>query len=224
MLPAAKPCSLYKADAFTLSTINSKADHKQDHLQKLAESIAEFTIPELAVLAGIFLAEKKTRQQGFRFWQRVYVRIRGTSSDNYLNNFVVGRVLDADKEYVRVVSDLGKSCIQVVNDKNSCTLYTHARFDGMRAEMRRDKKLVDPATSRNLKKSATSNMETVDFAVDSGLIDTEFGFKNPKVRKSKYLDLVGIVKKMNTGRIASRNEKYSGYDNDDLSEISIHHR
>lgn len=224
-LPAARPCSSYKADVFTLAPLNEKATMKEDHLQQFASCISGFTLPELTVLAALLLGEKKTRQSGFSFWQKVYIRIRGTGSDNYVNNFVVGRILDANKEYVRVVSEVGKTCIQVVNEKDSITLYTHARFDPLRAEMRRGKKLVDPSTARNLKRAASTRIEPIDFAAEKGLIENEFGHKARKARVSHCQDLVSIVQKMNTGKIASRKDKKSAsYSNNDLSEISIHHR
>lgn len=216
-IPSAKACASYKADVFSLGPVNDEASIDKDILQTLSECIGSLTVPELSVLGALFLGEKKTRQHGYKFWQKVYIRVRGTSSDNYLNNFVTGRVLDADKEYVRVMSEKGKSCIQVVNDKNSVTLYTVEQFRSMRAEMIDLDKIVDPSTERQLKKSATSRIETVDFAVSSGLVEEEF--KNKKVRTSHRQDLVSLVQKMNSGRILKRREQLYNAE----GEISIRH-
>lgn len=218
-IPSARTCSSYRTDVFALAPVNERTEH--DMLHQLAECVSEFTLTELQVLAALFLGEKKTRQNGYRFWQKIYVRIRGTSSDNYLNNFVVGRVLDADREFVRVISETGKSCIQVVNDKQSISLYTIERFRPLRSEMVTAKKFIDPSTERALKKQVhTSIVAPIDFAVASGLVEEEFSSKNKKVRKSHRMDLVSLVQKMSSGKILKRKEKVYNFDDEvDISHI-----
>lgn len=220
-LASSKTCSSYHADVFALATLNDARSEASDTLQQIASNISDFTVSELTVFAALLLAERKTRKYKYRFWQKVYIRIRGTSSDNYLNNFIVGRVLDADKDYIRVVSETGKSCLQLVNSPDSVTVYTVAKFKPIRAEMRALKKIVDPATSRNLKKSASNHIETIDFAVSSGLVDDDFSVRQKNVRKSQRQDLVSIVGKMASGKILSRKDTEYNYDS---GEISIHHR
>jgi hypothetical protein len=222
-LPTSKACLAYMPDVFTLAPLNAEASIEKDVLANLASCIGDFTVSELAVLGALFLGEKKTRQNGFQFWQKVYIRVVGTSRDNYLNNFVPGRILDASKDYVRIVSESGKTCIQVVNDKQSCTLYTVDRFKPFRKEMRDSGNLIDPSTERLRKRAASNRIDPIDLAVAAGLIDADFS-DGKKVRKSPYMDLVGIVQKMASGRIESRKKKQYEFDGSSSGSISIHHR
>ncbi len=217
--PTSKPCSSFKANVFSLSESNSKATETNDSLNMLASSISGFTTSELAVLAAIMLSEKKTRKQGFRFWQKVYVRISGTIDANYLSNFAVGRILDADRDFIRVISETGKSCIQVVSCKDCPTLYTVERFKELRTEMIKAKRITDPAIERNRRKSELNRLADLDQSVSSGAIPDEFTRTSKHVRKSGRMDLVGIVRKMSSGTILKRNEGGDDYE----ESISIYH-
>jgi len=202
-----------------LAASNDIATPVKDPLHTLATSIAEFTVPELKVLAALLLGENKTRKYGYCFWQLVYVRLKGSASSNYLHNFGKGRVLDADKEYVRVISETGKTCIQVVNDKDSNTLFTVEKFRPLRNKMIRDKLIDDPALEKPKVKITANILESIDFAIEAEKLAENFTKKNKKIRKSQEMDLVSIVKKMADGRILKR--KKSEYDYD--SDISIDH-
>jgi hypothetical protein len=219
-LPSSKICSSFKPDVFALAPLNSNATYIKDPLDLLATSIADFTISELQVLAALLLGEKKTRKYGFRFWQVVYVRLVGSASSNYLHNFGKGRILDANKEYIRVISETGKTCIQVVNDKDSNTLFTLEQFKPLRNKMVREKLIDDPALTKPKVKITSNILESIDFAVEADQLSENFTKKNRKVRKSQEMDLVSIVKKMASGRMLKRKKSDSYYDD---SEISIDH-
>lgn len=65
-----------------------------------ADMLTAFSSDKLDYLASLILAEKTTRSLGFRFMQKVYYRYKGSSSDNYRGNFVLGYVLSVSKKTV----------------------------------------------------------------------------------------------------------------------------
>jgi len=80
--------------------------------------ISNYGVNELNALASLLLKEKQTRKFGYHFYQKVYVRLQGQVKNNYFSNFVVGHILDATKENVRIVGFNGTrltvSCLFVM--------------------------------------------------------------------------------------------------------------
>jgi hypothetical protein len=213
-LKTSKACNQYRPDVFALSW---KPSHqKVDSLNMLAMAMTDFTPNELQIVAALFLREKKTRQVGFKFWQKVYIRIKGSATENYMDNFVTGRVLDADKEYIRIISETGKTCIQAVYDLNSSTVYTIERFRPIRSKMLKDGKLIAP---QSRKRVDSVYLESLDFAFDTGMLEKDFAKRNRKIKKVAQDDLVSIIQKMASGKILKRRKR----ENMDNSEISINH-
>lgn len=214
VLPVAKACSKYRPDAFALAPLNSSQDENNDLLHRFATCISDFSTAELQVLAGLLLAEKKTRKYGFSFWQKIYCRVSGSSADFYVNNFVVGRVLDANREHLRVVSETGKSCLQYLIDPDLRSFYTVKEFQPLLKDMKAKGKLVDPNTQRPAKR----HLDPLDFAMES--VPDDFS-KGRSYRKSQRVDLVSIVRKMSSGHILKKTD--ADYTHS-TGEISIHHR
>jgi hypothetical protein len=218
-IASAKACPSFRADVFSLASLNDAATETKDPLLQLSTSLNVFNNSELHVFAALLLGEKRTRKYGYKFWQKVYIRFRGTSSDNYFSNFVVGRVLDADRDFIRVVSDSGKSCIQVINEPNSSSIYTVSRFTPLRRMMMEKQYIVDPNIEKVHKKAAQSFIAPVDFAVDEEMVGETFTRKNRKVRKVQRTDLVSMVQKLSSGKMLKRQS--TDYDFD--GEVSINH-
>lgn len=209
-IPSSNACSSHKPDVFSL--INDEP--KMDMLGCLADVTFTFSIREMQVLASLLLNEKKTRRAGYRFWQKVYVRIGGTSGDNYFNNFAIARVLDANKEYVRLVSETVRTSVTLVNDKDSESLFTVERFKPIREEMIEKKRYVDPKTREPKKFQKSPVLPTLDFASDTGLLDDANKRKNKKLKKSERSSLIDLVGKMAKGNILSK--RPLDFDGDEL--------
>lgn len=199
-LPSSKICSYYRTDVFSLSTVET--EESENALGDLAKCIKTFSVKELQTLASLLLHEKQTRKYKLHFWQKVYFRIRGTSSDMYFNNFVEGRILDANKEYVRVVSETGKTCVQLVNIPGNQSFYTVDEFKPLRKQMSKHGLLVDPKTLPEYR-SRVPQIETLDYAISTSLITEDFS-KGKKARKSDVMDLTSIVKRMASGHILKK--------------------
>lgn len=187
-LPTSKACGSYKPNAYLLvgNTL------KNDRVEKLADAIHGMTATELQALGALMHAERTTRKYGWRFHQKVYVRIAGSSDRNYLNNFVSGRVLFADKETVRVIGENGKTCLTLINEKTGTTLYTVERFNEIRAQMLEANKRKDPVKMSQVR-PVVQDLDHIP----------EEKITNKAVRRDRSRDdLVSIVSRMQRGVVA----------------------
>lgn len=189
-LPTGKSCGSYKPDVFNLVG----SGQKFDRLHRMADALHGMSANELQTLGALFHAERNTRKAGWRFMQKVYVRYTGGSNRNYMSNFLIGYVLYADKEYVRIVGESGKMFLSIMNASDSSTLYTVQQFKPIREAMVEGKKFSDP---ENGQPSMHSRIAKLDDAVreDKPLR------KNVKKSKSNEDDLVSIVSRMSRGII-----------------------
>lgn len=200
-IPTSKACGSYAPDAFSLVGDNDKLQN----LNAVADMMAQMGTTDLQILGALMLREKQTRKHGFKFHQKVYIRFRGNSSANYLSNFVVGYVLDATKDTVRVVGESGATAISAMNDKNSETLYTVERFNKMRVDMVANKRYIDPAIldeDELIKRKMSSSIMPLDQAVAEGIID-----KKTMKNKAAKDDLVSLVARMGRGQLRRKKEK-----------------
>lgn len=92
IIPQNTPCKHYKNNAKAITLKNDKG-------KKLAEVISEFPSKDLDIIASAVKQEKVTRKVGFKLGQRVFVRIY---PGEYLSNYMVATVLQADKKGVYV--------------------------------------------------------------------------------------------------------------------------
>lgn len=157
---------------------------------------------DLQILAAMLLNEKRTRRAGYSFMQKVYIRIAGTSGRNYLNNFVMGYVLDADKAQVRIVSESGQTAVTL--PKGSPSLYTIEQFEPIRAEILANRRWVDPAVKADESRIASRIISNLDQADVRGTLDTK-NTRRKKIKKVKQTeDLVTFVAKMTRGVINTK--------------------
>lgn len=159
---------------------------------------------DMQILAAILLKEKKTRNAGFSFMEKVYVRISGGQGRNYLHNFVLGYVLDADKESVRIISETGQTALTMPNDTSGTTLYTAEQFAPIRAEIAESGKWVDPEVT--IARARMASIQTLDEADAAGLLETPTAARRKVKKVKKKDDLVSFVAKMNRGFIKSRSK------------------
>lgn len=212
-LPSSRACKQHVPDAFTLMQDN---ESRILSMVDMGLVFRRMSPNDLQILAALLMNERKTRKAGFYFMQKVYIRVAGNSGRNYLSNFVMGYVLDATKEQVRVVSETSKTAVVLPNDKNSQSLYTAQQFAAIRREIGEGKKWVDPdviAERRRVRSTVITDLDTADA---EGLLETPTAARR-KIKKVKQKDdLVTFVAKLNRGVIKTQKDA-ANYD----EEITI---
>lgn len=208
-LPSSKSCGSYTPDAFSLVS----GEEKINNLLDIAHLMSTLSPNELQIFAGLMLREKITRRAGFSFLQKVYVRVQGNGNQFYLQDFAVGYVLDADRERVRIIGETGVTCVTAINDAQSLTLYTTARFAPLRAEMISKQHFISP---RNVRASTERYDDSV---AELDRVDPNLLCSKRALRKSEPDDLTSFAKKL--GRGLFREKRTSAPIGS--SEISISH-
>lgn len=196
-LPVSRACGSHRPDVFTLAN----SEEKVNLLSSISEVMMGLGTNDLQILAGLMLSEKATRRAGFKFHQKVYVRVQGQSTSNYLSNFAVGYVLSATKEHVKVIGESGTMAATFLNDKDSITLYTVAQFNPIRREMVENKRYIDPEIAKTIQAQverskaaiAAASIKTFDAAVEEGLVK--------KTKRSERGDLVALVSRLGKGHL-----------------------
>ena len=198
-LPSSKACSHHLSDAYTLL---SNVDDREV-LGHLGLIIQHYSPMELNALASLLLRENQTRKLGYHFYQKVYVRLQGQTRANYFNNFVVGRVLDASKENVRIVGFHGKRSVSVlaINEVDSSTFYTVERFKTLREQMIEAGAYVDPET----RTPQTPNKPLIKSLAHPDSLDLlDEGAARRRLKRSEKDDLVSLVRRMMRGQMKVR--------------------
>ena len=189
-LPSSRACGSHRPDAFSLVCTQDKASAIGD----IAHAMFSMGDSDLQALGTLIIREKATRKAGFFFNQKVYVRIMGGGNSNFMSNFIVGHVLDANPEYVRIFGDSGKIVLEVLNDTTGCTLFTVPRFRELRKEMMVKGNLVDKNALR------PQRVLALDEAVKSGRVT-----KN--VKKAQRDDLVAFARRATSGQFSSKRSR-----------------
>lgn len=176
--------------------------HNEDNsrIESLAHGIRGLSDTELQALAGVLLCEKKTRRSGWSFYDKVYVRYQGSYDRDYMSNFLVGHVVYADKEFVRVIGNSGKMFLTLPNEKDGNTLYTPARFKLLREAMKTERHFVDTqlAKSMQVASSRGGNVATLDEVLELEALKSSL-----HAESSRTDDLVAISAKVSKGIILS---------------------
>ena len=171
-----------------------------ERLESIAHGMRGMSETELQALAGVMLCEKKTRRSGWHFYQKVYVRYQGSADRNYMSNFLVGYVVYADQELVRVVGKSGKMFLTLPNEKEGDTLYSPGRFKSLREDMKLNRRLVDSRLDKELlvASSRVGTVATLDDVLESERLKTKLNAKS-----SRTDDLVSIVSRISRGVLVS---------------------
>jgi len=197
-LPSARACSSHTSDAFSL--INST--HDRSALENLMGIISNYGVNELNALASLLLKEKQTRKFGYHFYQKVYVRLQGQVKNNYFSNFVVGHILDATKENVRIVGFNGKNvvCVYAINEQASSTYYTLDRFMPIRDAMVDAKHYLDPEFGTPTTRGRLVSLAAPEVSL---LIDHSPHAKR-RLKRAPKDDLVSLVSRMAKGVVRAK--------------------
>lgn len=204
VLATSRTCPSFKPDSFDI------ADEIKDNgaILALAHIMSKLPNSKLDLLAAIIQNDKKTRRQKLCFGQRVYVRYRGLTSANYMSNFMQAFILDADRNFIRLMSRDGSCTLTYENDGKQLSgpvLYSKKEFDKLRSRMVADDLFVDPDETRNTIKRMRA-IEDYQMAMTSDsedgtitTIDTVFEENDLPRGKNNINDLTAIVREIEGG-------------------------
>lgn len=153
-----KLCKHFRSDSFSLTeTMKGEAG---DVIVGLAETFSQLEDKDLRIIAGLLLAESRTRRQGFQFGQPIFVRHSGRAGRDYISNFMACRVLEANDDLIKVISEDGSITLTYTNegtDLRGPTLYTQKVFKKLHRKMKAEKKFIDP--EQEIKRSRIQSPE-----------------------------------------------------------------
>lgn len=215
-LPASKGCAKHKPDVFSLFQEN---EQRLTDLLSFKLLLARMSPNDLQTMASLFLRERKTRRYGFTFLQKVYVRFSGTTGRDYLNNFGVAYVLDANKDTLRLISESAKTSLTVPNEKDSTTVYSVERFRSLRDKIYAEKRWRDPEQKVVVAPQVVADLDKLDSV---GLLETNTAARR-KIKKAAHKDdLVTLVSKLGKGILdGSKKKKKSRSSGDE--EFGVRH-
>lgn len=125
ILPTSSTCSSFRLDVFGSLLGTTYAQEATVNIFTQLHGLPNQYLRTLGFLLAVVMP--RTRKHGFDTWQTVYYRFRG--SEYYANNYLPCKVLDAGKNFIRLVSATGKNTVLLqwdsrVKGSKSVTLAT----------------------------------------------------------------------------------------------------
>ena len=202
-LPTSKACGHFSPNFFPVA----QDEQAMESLDQFAACIEGMGTKALRVVAGILLREPVTRKHGYRFLQKVFVRYQGSSSDNYLSNFCIAYVIDADKQRIRLVGASNRVVVTLY--RPSTSIYTESQFAKMRKEMREAQRLVDPAIAKfardfNLRRQMIGLDDLVETRVLDDALEVFSNGAPDKVKKRGRPSLDAFARTIDAGHMLPR--------------------
>lgn len=155
---------------------------------RIRSIIAETPTELLRQFGSVFLMELQTRNAGYFFGQKVYVRYRGTNGSNFLSNFMVAYIMYASMTHIRIMSHDGR-CSLTFDYRCKANILTPEEFEPLRKKMLKNNKLVDPDTERLLAKRFRAEeehlLEITNDSLCGNITTIDTVFKENKIKKSK---------------------------------------
>jgi len=205
-LPTSRACSSHVPDAFSLLQDN---ESRLMSLVDMGSVFRRMSPNDMQILAAILMNDRKTRRVGFHFMQKVYIRIAGAAGRNYMSNFAMAYVIDANRETVRAMSETARTAVVLPNDKNSQSLYTVQQFAAIRKEIFEKRQYVDNDVVIDRSRVNSKAIIDLDRADAEGLLESA-GAQRRKIKKVKQKDdLVSFVAKLSRGVIKTRKAEAS---------------
>ena len=165
-LETTKACPKFQQDPTQIRDLLS--EDFEDGVREIADVMKQMNPRQLKAMAGMFLNEVRTRKSKFFAWQPVIVRFRGTASSNYMSNFMTARVVNADKDTIRLTSDDGKTVLRYENTGDAGpSIYSVANFAPLKEMMIEKGKRVDPSDRATPKRMRPLDHKDVDFELNT---------------------------------------------------------
>jgi hypothetical protein len=224
-LKTSRACPKFQADP-TVFREAFEDEGREEGMREIAEWVSTMNTRHIRGLAGALLNEVTTRQNGWHMWQSVIVRFRGTASSNYMSNFMSARVLNADANVVRIISEDGKVVMRYANTGDAGpSLYSVEEFEPLKERMIEKGALVDQSQRQTpkhlraedhkdvedilskLKTNGTASIYTMEEVVRNHNRKSPKGKRIAGKSNDKIMDLTNIAKMMESGaRMVKSNE------------------
>lgn len=216
-----KACPQFRPDSTRLA---ETVEEEGNVLSELGNIIADFSTKQLRLFAAALLNESITRKMGFRFYQKVIVRFRGTARANYLSNFMSARILAADRHSISICSDDGKIVFTYDMELNkldpndlSNTIFTVEQFKPLQEKMVQMNRKVDPDIAKL--KARALRAEEVDFELKlntNGVMDSieTLSRRNKgagRGAKREIVDLISMSRDIERGAVGSHQNSDGSY-------------
>lgn len=214
-LAESKICKHFRSDSQSLTDLMTE---NGDKLMALFNTFKELSDKDLKVVAGMLLAESKTRRHGVYMGQAVFVRYQGREKRNYLNNFMAARVLDVDDNSIRLISETGNIVLTYANTGFAGpSVYSKKQFAKLRKEMISAGHLIDPEREIKTAKRMLPQEDNVNFSAPSSLdgfsipmMDDVVKGRGGKRKGRKTQTLVDIVSMIENGHDMGAEQDESG--------------
>lgn len=171
----------------------------QTQLGALAELVSQFPPEATRALGILMFNEGKTRAQGMRFMQKVFVRYRGAANRNYISNFMSAYILYATDDRYKLISEDGR-CVLTYGEHCRPIIFTEAEFEKLHTQMKQKGNMVDPDVeqliNRRFRAEEEHELDIVDESRNGEIatIDSVFaGNAIKKGRKKGLPDLISLV-------------------------------
>lgn len=197
MQKTSRACPKFQTDPSAIKDIMEEGD-AADGFQEIASLVHSLDSRQLRAMAGALLNEITTRKQGYYMWQPVYVRYRGTARSNYMSNFMTCRIVNADKNTIRLISEDGQVVIRYPNTGlEGPSIYSKDAFEPIKQAMIEKGATVDPAdkTTRNLLPLDVEDELNMPPASKRGGIASldDVARTNRKIKKRRADDIVDLT-------------------------------
>lgn len=203
-LETSRGCEKFRPNGKKLKEALQESDNVMD---LLAEVVSKVPTSLLHVLSSMLYNEKVTRKFGYRFLQKVYVRSKGVTGADYVNNFSAMYVLEATKNGLRLLSPQGTSHLLKTEFKKGelagPDIYSLKEWKAFKKTLIDKKKIDDPASKRR-KVSQEYLLEDVK---------QEKTEKTKRKKRYEVNDLVSISKDIERGY--ATNSRYTKEKHDD---------
>ena len=219
---ASEVCTMFTFNSFDIVSREPSTSIVPPMLE-LSQVISCFPTSKLRSLALLISYEKLTRNCGFSFYQKIYLRYRGHAGANYLSNFMIAYVIRAVPSRRDIPSMLyltDRRCISQFSFENyedsmSISLYTADDFEALKSRMlgKVDPEIdeVEDKITREVQRAALDKRKTkkkadadqgfvvsIDEAFDAGIIC------DAKVKKERaFVNLTEIMLQMQKGFLYS---------------------
>ncbi len=135
-------CPKFRKNTHALTGTKRKEHSAMETLGKIVRDISSDRIGLIGIM---LLSERTTREAGYTFMQRVFVRYRGRATRNYLSNFMAAHVLQADSKQVVLCSSDGKTILTYPNTGiDEKDIYSVRAFKEMKVTMNEKGHDIDP--------------------------------------------------------------------------------